>query len=150
MKKSNSARLRDIISSILQDGQPHTFSELKSAILLQDSTLFTSKNTLSAILYQMMKSDPHLIRTEKGIYQYQSNAEVEDTYGNSTHKELDDLPPISSEQAIERITSLVSELEQNLRHPDYHMSDKEFHEHKKVYFLIRRLQSIIDESLARI
>lgn len=128
-KMSGWSRIKAVVTRVLADHQEHSYGELKAAVLAEDAALLTSHNTLSSVLYHMMKGDSRLIRPRKETYQY-----------------LAEEPPRSggeAEELLDRVDALVREFEEGLAAPSYEMSEREFARRKRNYQLSRELRAVI-------
>lgn len=129
-KMSGWSRVKAVVMRVLADHQEHSYGELKAAVVEEDAALLTSHNTLSSVLYHMMKGDSRLIRPRKETYQY-----------------LAEEPPCSggeAEELLDRVDALVREFEESLTAPSYEMSEREFARRKRNYQLGRELRAVID------
>ncbi len=131
---SNWERVRNIVMKTLSDEREHPFAELKEAVRTEDESLLTSPNTLSAVLYQMMKSDARIVRTGKATYQYVGTPAVAECAADRG-------------SFITRFRKLLQELDEKLESPSYEMSEEEFAEKKKYYQLSKKLHKVVDSYL---
>lgn len=132
---SNWSQIQQVIIRVLSDYEEHTFSELKAAVEASDSAELPSKNTLSAVLYQMMKSDCRLIRTGKATYQYRTLSK-----SDAAKESFADLDAV-----IEQMNILLNDLDSKIiRKPTYEMSIQEFEHQKAANQLSKSLHTSLD------
>ena len=145
--ESRAATLKRIIYDIVSDGNPHSYGELQAAILEENPSLLPSSNVLSTALYRISKSDTRFRRIGKASYRFFPSPDGEEApkgAPGATPSEGAGLPP-KGWDIVNQVRVLLAALEQDLRQPDYEMSEAEFSACRKLYQLSREVQSVISK-----
>ena len=133
MKISNAARIKAVILRVLSDGEEHSFAELKAAVIEEDGTLLTAKNTMSGILYQMLQGSSGVIRSGKAMYRLAGKEEYVQPWAEEG---LDAL--------LARLREVLEKMDREIETPSYDMSEGEFAKRRKVYLLSKELHRVLD------
>lgn len=131
--------VKEIVMKTLSDGLEHSFAELRDAVTAVDAELLITENTLSAVLYQMMKKDKRIIRTGKAVYRYMTDHCVTDG------DEPSELSPY--EEALRSLQALIADIDSSIDRPSYDMSEEEFVNKKQLYRLSKALHQAVDPFL---
>ncbi len=134
--QNKTQQITEIVLGIVQDGEEHSITEFRAAVLQREPRLLSAPNTLSAVLYEIQRTHPRLQRTRKGCYRYQS-AEPE--------AQAPTLRTLTARAAVAKLRNACAEVDRSLRQPDYTMSAEEFLEYKHAHELNKKIQELLAE-----